>query len=79
MDKEWLEEAINAEAQLHFESKFESISFDNEQICQAYQALQKTSEWENFKKLMIKNYTKNIAQNIAHKIGKSTSRNVGEE
>lgn len=68
MDKEWLEESINGEAQINFESKFENISFDNEQTRQAYQALQRTDEWENFKKLMIEDYAKSITQNILHKM-----------
>lgn len=84
MDKEWLEEAINGEAQINFESKFEDISFDsfdNEQTRQAYQALQRTDEWENFKKLMIESYAKNITQNVLHKREglKDIVREAGEE
>lgn len=86
MDKEWLEESINGEAQINFESKFENISFNNEQIHQAYQALQKTDEWENFKKLMIESYANNIAQNVLDEMALSSEqelkdiiRNAGEE
>lgn len=81
MNKEWLEESINGEAQINFESKFENISFDNEQVRQAYQALQRTDEWENFKKLMIENYAKNITQNVLHKMEglKDIVREAGEE
>ena len=86
MGKEWLEESINGEAQINFESKFESISFDDEQIHQAYQALQKTDEWENFKKLMIESYANDIAQNALDEMALSSEqglkdiiRNAGEE
>ncbi|MDH5099778.1 hypothetical protein OQI87_01130 [Lactobacillus kefiranofaciens] len=81
MNKEWLEESINGEAQINFESKFEDISFDNEQTRQAYQALQRTDEWEDFKKLMIEDYAKNITQNVLHKIEglKDIVREAGEE
>ncbi|NRO84138.1 hypothetical protein IMAU10149_00710 [Lactobacillus helveticus] len=63
MDKEWLEASINGQAQINFESKFENIPFNNEKIHQAYQAIQKTDEWKNFKKLMIESYANNITQN----------------
>lgn len=86
MDKEWLEESINGEAQINFESKFENISFDNGQTRQAYQALQRTDEWENFKKLMIESYANNIAQNVLDEMALSSEqelkdiiRDAGEE
>lgn len=81
MDKDWLEQSIRGEAQINFESKFENISFDDEKVRQAYQALQRTTEWNNFKKLMIDNYAKNITQNIIHKMEglKDIIRDAGEE
>lgn len=68
MDKEWLEESINGEAQMKFEQKFENIPFDDEKIRQAYQALKKTDEWDNFESLMIDKYAKEITANILHKL-----------
>lgn len=76
MDKEWLEESINGEAQSKFESKFENISFDDDQIHQAYQAIQKTDEWKNFKKLMIESYANNIAQNWLDEMALSSEQGL---
>lgn len=68
MDKDWLIERINEEAERCFEKDFESLTTDDGGANQLFSALKQTEEWSSFKSKMIELYKKKIEQNLFHKL-----------
>lgn len=81
IDKDWLEESINQEAQLKFAARWENAEFDSSEARQAFQAIKNTNEWKTFKKVMTKAYEKTITSNVLNQLQgiKNLIRDAGEE
>lgn len=68
MDKDWLTNQINEEAERCFEKDFESLTTDDSGANQLFSTLKQTAEWSSFKSKMIELYKKKIEQNLFHKL-----------
>ena len=68
MDKDWLIDQINEEAERCFEKDFESLNTDDSGANQLFSTLKQTAEWSSFKSKMIELYKKKIEQNLFHKL-----------
>lgn len=68
MDKDWLIDQINEEAERCFEKDFESLTTDDSGANQLFSTLKQTAEWSSFKSKMIELYKKKIEQNLFHKL-----------
>lgn len=68
MDKDWLIDQINEEAERCFEKDFESLTTDDSGANQLFSTLKQTEEWLAFKSKMIELYKKKIEQNLFHKL-----------
>lgn len=68
MNKDWLINQINEEAERCFEKDFESLTTDDSGANQLFSALKQTDEWSAFKSKMIELYKKKIEQNLFHKL-----------
>ena len=67
MDKDWLINQINEEAERCFEKDFESLTTDDSGANQLFSKVKQT-EWSAFKSKMIELYKKQIEQNLFHKL-----------
>ena len=68
MDKDWLIDQINEEAERCFEKDFESLTTDDRGANQLFSKVKQTEEWTAFKSKMIELYKKKIEQNLFHKL-----------
>lgn len=68
MDKDWLIERINEEAEQCFEKDFENLTIDDDGANQLFSKVKQTEEWSAFKTKMIEFYKKEIEQNLFHKL-----------
>lgn len=68
MDKDWLINKINEEAEQSFEKDFEDLSTSDSGANQLFLKVKQTEEWSAFKTKMIELYKKEIEQNLFHKL-----------
>lgn len=68
MDKDWLIDQINEEAEQCFEKDFESLTTDDSGANQLFSKVKQSEEWSAFKTKMLKLYKKQIEQNLFHKL-----------
>lgn len=68
MDKDWLINQINEEAERCFEKDFESLTTDDSGANQLFSKVKQTEEWSAFKSKMIKLYKKKIEKKLFHKL-----------
>ena len=68
MDKDWLIDQINEEAEQCFAKDFESLSAHDSGANQLFLKVRQTEEWSAFKSKMIELYKKQIEQNLFHKL-----------
>lgn len=68
MDKDWLINKINEEAEQCFKKDFESLTIDDSGANQLFLKVKQTEEWSAFKTKMIELYKKEIEKNLFHKL-----------
>lgn len=68
MDKDWLINQINEEAEQCFAKDFESLTTLGSGANQLFSKVKQTEDWLAFKSKMIKVYKKKIEQNLFHKL-----------
>lgn len=68
MNKDWLINQINEEAERCFEKDFESLTTDDSGANQLFSKIKQTKEWSAFKSKMIELYKKQIEQNLFRKL-----------
>lgn len=68
MDKDWLINQINEEAERCFDKDFESLTTDDSGANQLFSKVKQTEEWSAFKTQMLKLYKKKIEQNLFYKL-----------
>lgn len=68
MNKDWLIDKINEEAERCFDKDFESLTTDDSGANQLFSKVKQTKEWSAFKSKMIELYKKQIEQNLFHKL-----------
>lgn len=80
MTEDFLKNAIQNEAILKFDSKWNQFPED-ENVRVAYQKLKKTPEFDDFANAMIECYRKEITSNVLHSVEglQNLVRDAGEE
>lgn len=68
MDKDWLINRINEEAEKCFKKDCESLTTDDDGANQLFSKVKQTEEWSAFKSKMMELYKKQIEQNLFHKL-----------
>lgn len=68
MNKDWLINQINEEAERCFDKDFESLTTDDSGANQLFSKVKQTEEWSAFKTQMLKLYKKKIEQNLFYKL-----------
>lgn len=68
MNKEWLINQINEEAEQCFAKDFDSLTTNDSGVNQLFSKVKQTEEWSAFKNKMIELYKKEIEQNLFHKL-----------
>lgn len=68
MNKDWLINRINEEAEQCFEKDFESLTTDDSGANQLFTKVKQTAEWSAFKAKMIELYKKQIERNLFYKL-----------